>query len=59
VVLVSHNLGQVARLAADVLVLAGGRAVEHGPAREVLTQPRSAAARAYVTGELPWTSFAA
>ncbi|KAA2234669.1 ATP-binding cassette domain-containing protein [Salinarimonas soli] len=59
VILVSHNLGQVARLAGDVLVLAGGRAVEHGPARSVLTSPRTPEARAYLNGELPWTRFAA
>lgn len=58
VILVSHNLGQVARLAEDVLVLAGGRAVEHGPTHTVLTAPRTPAAQAYINAELPWTSFA-
>jgi tungstate transport system ATP-binding protein len=59
VVLVSHNLGQVARLAVDALVLSRGKVVEHGPARSVLTAPRTPEARAYIKGELPWTSFAA
>jgi tungstate transport system ATP-binding protein len=59
VLIVSHNLGQVARLAADVIVLDQGKAVEHGPARSVLSAPRSPEARAYIKGELPWTSFAA
>jgi tungstate transport system ATP-binding protein len=59
VLLVSHNLGQVARLATDVLVLAEGKVVEHGPARSILTAPRTSEARAYIKGELPWTSFAA
>jgi tungstate transport system ATP-binding protein len=59
VLLVSHNLGQVARLASDVLVLAGGRAVEHGQASSVLTAPRAPETRSYIKGELPWTSFAA
>lgn len=59
VILVSHNLGQVARMAEDILVLSGGRAVEHGPAHRVLAQPGTADARAYLNGELPWTSFAA
>lgn len=58
VVLVSHNLGQVMRLAGDVLVLAGGRAVEHGPTHGVLTSPQRPETRAYLSGELPWTSFA-
>ena len=59
VLLVSHNLGQVARLAAETVVLAAGRAVERGPTRSVLFSPRTTEARAYLTGELPWTSFAA
>jgi tungstate transport system ATP-binding protein len=57
VVLVSHNLGQVARLASDVAVLSEGRAVEHGPVRTVLGTPRSPEARAYIGGEIPWPSF--
>jgi tungstate transport system ATP-binding protein len=59
VILVSHNLGQVARLAEDVLVLAGGTVVEHGPTAQILQRPTSAAARAYLKGEMPWLSFAA
>jgi tungstate transport system ATP-binding protein len=59
VVLVSHNLGQVMRLASDVVVLSRGRAVEQGPTRSALMSPRSPEAQAYIKGELPWTSFAA
>ncbi len=59
VILVSHNLGQVARLAEDVLALDRGRAVEHGPASQVLQTPRSPEARSYIKGVLPWTAFAA
>jgi tungstate transport system ATP-binding protein len=59
VVLVSHNLGQVMRLASEVVVLSQGRAVEQGPTRAVLTAPRSPEAQAYIKGELPWTVFAA
>ncbi|CAO4133567.1 ABC transporter ATP-binding protein [Methylorubrum extorquens] len=59
VLLVSHNLGQVARLADETVVLAAGRTVERGPTRSVLFSPRTPEARAYLTGELPWTAFAA
>ena len=59
VLLVSHNLGQVARLAEDVVVLSGGRAVEHGPTHLVLSSPRTPEARAYLKGELPWPFFTA
>ena len=59
VILVSHNLGQVARLAEDILVLDRGRAVEHASAQAILHAPRTPEARAYLKGELPWSSFAA
>ncbi len=58
ILLVSHNLGQVARLAEDALVLAGGKVAEHGPVYRILKTPASEAARAYLKGELPWLSFA-
>lgn len=41
-VLVTHDLLDVLALADDVVVLEGGRVVEHGPVLEVLTRPRSA-----------------
>ena len=57
VILVSHNLGQVARLAEDVLVLSHGQAVEHGTTRQILFSPRAPEAQAYIKGELPWMPF--
>ena len=59
IILVSHNLGQVARLAEEVVVLAAGRVVEQGPVRQVLNSPRSSEARAYIKGEFSWNSTAA
>jgi peptide/nickel transport system ATP-binding protein len=38
-VLVTHDLGVVARTANDLLVMYAGRAVEYGPMREVLRSP--------------------
>src|SRR5699024_4518517 len=46
VLLVSHDLGAVARLADDVLVLDDGRVVEAGPADEVLRRPSHDVTRA-------------
>ncbi len=57
VVLVSHNLGQVARLAEDIIVMSHGQTAEHGSAHQILSAPRSAEAQAYIKGELPWISF--
>jgi peptide/nickel transport system ATP-binding protein len=40
IILISHDLSVVARLADEVLVMRGGEVVEHGPAHQVLHQPR-------------------
>lgn len=39
VIIITHDLGVVAEMADDVLVMYGGRAVEYGPCTEVLTHP--------------------
>ncbi|HET9499537.1 MAG TPA: ABC transporter ATP-binding protein [Marmoricola sp.] len=39
VVIITHDLGVVAEMADDVLVMYGGRMVEFGPTKELLTQP--------------------
>ncbi|MBX9932174.1 MAG: phosphate ABC transporter ATP-binding protein [Methylobacterium sp.] len=59
IILVSHNLGQVARLAQEVVVLAAGRVVEQGAIRQILSQPHSPEAKAYIRGEYEWVSTAA
>ena len=40
VILISHDLSVVARLADEVIVMRGGEVLEQGPARQVLHQPR-------------------
>jgi peptide/nickel transport system ATP-binding protein len=40
VILVTHDLGVVAETAQTVMVMYAGRAVEHGPAREVFDSPQ-------------------
>ncbi len=40
VLLISHDMGSVARLADRVAVMYAGRIVEEGPAREILSAPR-------------------
>ena len=54
IVMTTHNLGQARRLADDVIFLHHGRLVEHTPAEEFFTQPRSQAAAAFLKGELLW-----
>jgi peptide/nickel transport system ATP-binding protein len=40
VIIITHDLGVVAELADDILVMYGGRAVEYGAARDVFAQPQ-------------------
>ncbi len=40
IVLITHDLGVVSQVADDVLVMYGGRAVEHGSVEEVLRRPQ-------------------
>jgi len=54
IVMTTHNLGQARRLADDVIFLHHGRLVEHTPAEEFFTHPRSQAAAAFLKGELLW-----
>jgi len=39
VIIITHDLGVVAEMADDVLVMYGGRAVEHGTCKQILSQP--------------------
>jgi peptide/nickel transport system ATP-binding protein len=39
IMIITHDLGVVAEMADDVLVMYAGRAVEYGPCREILTHP--------------------
>ena len=38
-IFVTHDLGIVAKMCDDVIVMYAGRAVEHGPVRDIFTQP--------------------
>ncbi|UQA92985.1 ABC transporter ATP-binding protein [Streptomyces halobius] len=40
VIIITHDLGVVAELADDLLVMYGGRCVERGPAEKVFSEPR-------------------
>jgi peptide/nickel transport system ATP-binding protein len=39
VIIITHDLGVIAEMADDVLVMYAGRAVEYGPCKELLTHP--------------------
>ncbi len=54
VLLTSHNLGQVSRLADEVVFLHRGRLLERQPAAEFFAKPRTPEARQYLQGALPW-----
>lgn len=52
IIIVTHDIGQARRLAHDVLFLNSGQLKEHTPAEQFFTAPYSAAASAYMRGEL-------
>jgi len=52
IILVTHILRQAKRLADYVIFLYLGELIEHGPAAEVLTNPRHTLTRAYLGGEV-------
>ncbi len=39
IIIITHDLGVVAEMADDVLVMYAGRAVEHGPTKDILVHP--------------------
>jgi peptide/nickel transport system ATP-binding protein len=40
IILITHDLGVIAEVADDVVVMYGGRVVEHAPVREIFRRPR-------------------
>jgi tungstate transport system ATP-binding protein len=52
VVLITHDLGQLRRLADEVAFLHHGRIIERTPSTTFLAKPQSAAAQAFVRGEI-------
>ncbi len=52
IVMVTHDIGQARRLAADIVMMQGGQVVEHGAAKQVLDAPESVASHRYLSGGL-------
>lgn len=52
IVMATHDLGQARRLAGDVVFLHQGRMIEHAPADEFFTAPRSPLVAAFLRGDL-------
>jgi tungstate transport system ATP-binding protein len=52
IVMVTHDIGQARRLAAEIVFLDRGRLAEHGPARRFFERPDSEPARIYLAGGL-------
>lgn len=52
VVMSTHDLGQARRLGGDVMLMHRGHVIEHGPAADFFTQPKTEQARQFVAGEL-------
>ncbi|MGE0848305.1 MAG: energy-coupling factor ABC transporter ATP-binding protein [Hyphomicrobiaceae bacterium] len=52
IVMSTHDLGQARRLAGDILFLAKGRVMEHGPAAAFFTEPSTSEAKCFLAGGL-------
>ena len=52
IIVVTHDAGQARRLGDDLVFLHGGRVAETGPVAQVLDNPRSEAAQAWLGGRL-------
>jgi tungstate transport system ATP-binding protein len=52
VVMATHDLGQARRLAGDIVFLARGRVIEHGPAERFFASPATPEAAAFLRGDL-------
>lgn len=54
IIMTTHDLGQARRLADEVLFLHRGQLLEHGPAAEFFSRPKSKEAAAFLEGRLVW-----
>ena len=54
IIMTSHDLGQVRRLADEVLFLYQGRLLEQSPADLFFKAPKSPEAKAFIEGNLLW-----
>ena len=54
IMMVSHDLGQVRRVAVDVMFLHNGRLIEHSPAEDFFKRPETSLSAAFINGELLW-----
>jgi tungstate transport system ATP-binding protein len=52
IILITHDIAQARRLADDLIFLHQGRLCEHSPAKDFFARPKSAAARAYLDGQI-------
>jgi tungstate transport system ATP-binding protein len=52
VVMTTHDLGEAARLAGDVVLLHRGAVIESGPARAILHSPETEEAKRFIAGQL-------
>jgi tungstate transport system ATP-binding protein len=52
IVMATHDLGQARRLAGEIVLMVGGRVVEHAPADRFFSSPASEEARRFLAGDL-------
>ena len=52
IILITHDIAQARRLADDLIFLHQGQLCEHSPAKDFFARPKSAAAHAYLDGQI-------
>jgi tungstate transport system ATP-binding protein len=54
IIMTSHDMGQVQRLADEILFLHGGRLIEQTPVDQFFSQPRTQEGKLFIEGNLLW-----
>ena len=54
IIMTTHDLGQVRRMADDVMFLHRGRMLESAPVKQFFSEPKNDLAQAFLRGELLW-----
>jgi tungstate transport system ATP-binding protein len=52
IIMATHDLGQARRLATDIIFMLSGRVHEHGPARQLLSQPETPELESFLRGDI-------
>ena len=52
IIMATHDLGQARRLATDIIFMLSGRVHEHGPARQLMSRPKTPELESFLRGDI-------